>query len=116
MFLSIDTRQTVPSCPQVDSPSPELGWLVCHALTGSSRGTTDGDGGSGAGTAAGAVAAAAAAGLLDDEAFFRHFFGRLTSEGGIDTQCSPPVADDAGRGDGADARILEQVRKQIFSY
>lgn len=104
-------QTTVSTCCQVESPSPELGWLVCHAITGSSRHTTGGDSGSRTGTAA---AAAAAAGLLDDEAFFRHFFGRLTGEGEGDTdmQSPRPVVDGVRGGvggDGADARILEQV-------
>lgn len=85
---------------QVESPSSELGWLVCLAVTGSSR-YTDGvveD------RSSAASVAAAAGGLLEDVAFFDHFFGRLTRGGGKQSSSSD-------EGDGPDARILEEVRK-----
>lgn len=66
------------------------------------------------------VGVAAPARLLDDEAFFAHFFGRLTrggKGGGADAAPTPPPlppVDEGGGwedvdGDGPDARILEEV-------
>lgn len=87
----------------MESPSPELGWLVLLALTGGSRDAADGSGGGGGGEVGTAAEAAAAAGLLDEEAFFQHFFGRLVGESG----------DGVDRGgvddDGVDAMVLAQV-------
>lgn len=88
----------------MESPSPELGWLVCSAVTGSSR-FTDGvveD----RSAAVAAAAAAAAGGLLDDAAFFDYFFGRLTR-----TNREKESSDDGG--DGSDARILEEVSRNV---
>lgn len=115
----------------MESPSPELGWLVYLALTGSSMESTTVDGGVGigsvaAGTGVGAeVGVVAPARLLDDEAFFVHFFGRLTrGRGGTDIPTGPPLpppvgegggGDRDGDGDGPDARILEEVNV-FFSH
>lgn len=87
------------SLRQVESPSPELGWLVCLALTGGSRDAADGGGGE----VRTAAEAAAAAGLLDEEAFFQHFFGRLAGES------FDGVGREGGDADGLDARVLAQV-------
>lgn len=72
---------------------------MCLALTGSSR---DCDGGFGGGATA--ARAAAAAGLLDEEPFFQHFYGRLVGVG--DEARTSPAGD---CGDGSDARVLEEV-------
>lgn len=67
---------------------------------------------------AAATAAAAQADLLNAEVFFQHFFGRLTAAvaaaGGAgddaDSRSSPFGSGGGGAdGDGADARILEEV-------
>lgn len=86
--------------PQVGSPSPELGRLVCFALTGNSGDTArlDADG------AATAASTAASAGLLEDDSLFRHFFGCLAAGVGIDESTG------SDGGDGPYARILEEVR------
>lgn len=89
----------------MESPSPELGWLVCSAVTGSSR-FTDGVVEDRSAVVAAAAAAAAAGGLLDDAAFFDHFFGRLTR-----SNREKESSDDDG--DGSDARILEEVNRNV---
>lgn len=61
------------------------------------------------------VEVAAAAGVLNDEAFFEHFFGRLRGGRGGDSGENRISMDDhtggggGDCGDGPDARILEQV-------
>lgn len=96
---------------QVESPSPELGWLVCLAITArSSRDNSDVVGGVTADTAA-----AAQADLLDAEIFFQHFFGRLTTAAGGTGDDADSRSSSFGSGggcvdgDGADARMLEEV-------
>ncbi|CAN0203319.1 unnamed protein product, partial [Scytosiphon promiscuus] len=97
---------------QVESPSPDLGWLVCLALTGSSRDGSTQDSGDGGNDGVGGDPGAekAAAGLLDDEAFFRHFFVQLTGGGG------GGGGDVAADGDGADARILEELVRSSHNH
>ncbi|CAM9715239.1 unnamed protein product, partial [Ectocarpus sp. 4 AP-2014] len=103
---------------QVESPSPELGWLVCLAITArSSRDNSDVVGGVTADTAT-----AAQADLLDAEVFFQHFFGRLTTAaggtGGDADSRSSAFGSGGGcvDGDGADARILEELVRSCPSH
>ena len=59
-----------------------------------------------------AALTAAAAGLLDDESFFRHFFGSLVGGGDSVSGALRSSVEDVG--DSCDARILEQVCLALF--
>lgn len=82
--------------------------MAAEAATGARAGPGPGDG---------ADVGEAPARLLDGEAFFVHFFGRLTERGGNAIPTEPllprrtrPIVEGGGEdGDGPDARILEEV-------